>query len=550
MPPIGSSTEAREAQVAWSIFERGDWILPLRNGLVPSKPMLYHWCSAFLALLCGSHEIWQLRLVSLLFSAGVLVLCLSLAWRWSRGSLAVCMISGMLLSLTYGFSVLVVQIRVDMAFAFFLTLACWSLLHRFSERQICSPSDLLSADFTLFWAASGLAVLARGPLGVVLPVVILLGVFWSEWGPRRAFLAMLRPQIGWLFFLLLAVPWYVLAMQQAGDAFVSRQLVFENLQRFLGGQNVNHEPFWFYLPSLLRTALPWSLIFFAGLWALRPGARSSGRSQAGCGERDSLVFRLTALWFLTGFVFFSLSSGKRHSYLLPLYVPLALHVAWQLRRYWETLSDAARGRWLHFMNRSAPAALCLSMALVVEVLRLVAASSGPLWLEAGQWLTPWFVRAELFFCLAAGGLWFAERKCRGQALGSLFAIWFSLHAVLATVIITGAALKNHFKGYEGMASAINASSGKQHLDVLLAEREEIFDVLLYYLKREVNLKPPLAQSLDCGRFSLTHSGWYNSLRVEAEAQGIAVQETGRFYQPYRLSRGEKDQAIVLFKCVR
>ena len=70
---IGSSTEAREVHIAKLMFETGDWVLPLRNGLVPSKPPLFHWLTATIGLMSGgvtvSRRDWfHLFLLALLYS--------------------------------------------------------------------------------------------------------------------------------------------------------------------------------------------------------------------------------------------------------------------------------------------------------------------------------------------------------------------------------------------------------------------------------------------------------------------------------------------------
>ena len=78
---IGGSTEAREAQVVETILREGEWILPLRNGIIPSKPPLFHWVAALLSILLGGVSEFSVRLPSHLFAVGVLVCCALSAYR-------------------------------------------------------------------------------------------------------------------------------------------------------------------------------------------------------------------------------------------------------------------------------------------------------------------------------------------------------------------------------------------------------------------------------------------------------------------------------------
>jgi 4-amino-4-deoxy-L-arabinose transferase-like glycosyltransferase len=173
----------------------------------------------------------------------------------------------------------------------------------------------------------------------------------------------MRPVQGIVIVALVAVSWYVLASLQGGWAFFQRQVLDENVFRFFesehGGPSRDHA-FYYYLPALFAGMIPWSLFFpLLGYFLYRSRLH------------EKKLLYLTG-WFCSGLVFFSLASGKRANYLLPLYpaVAILLGVWWQELvegsfRFSPLVKQLARGM-----------ALLLCAGLIVAVCLLVAHGIG------------------------------------------------------------------------------------------------------------------------------------------------------------------------------
>jgi 4-amino-4-deoxy-L-arabinose transferase-like glycosyltransferase len=170
---------------------------------------------------------------------------------------------------------------------------------------------------------------------------------------------------GTIIVLLVAASWYLLAWWQAGSEFFRRQILDENLYRFLeneqGGPSRDHS-WYYYVPALCAGMFPWSL-FFPALAHFFYHAREESREPR---------LRYPLVWCLTGLVLFSLASGKRSNYLLPLYPAVALLLGVWWRELVEgTLASAALVKRL---ARVCALILCAGFALVVLI--LIAHSAG------------------------------------------------------------------------------------------------------------------------------------------------------------------------------
>ena len=150
-------------------------------------------------------------------------------------------------------------------------------------------------------------------MGILLPALV-AGVFVvlkKRWDLVSKFC--LHP--GVVLMLILGAGWYVIAMTRGGEGFFDRQIIEENLSRFVGGSGHSH-PTYYYIPYLFALGLPWSLFL--------PFLLCDSFKKGFLSDDDSLFLKL---WFLVMFVFFSVSMGKRPVYILPIYPALSLLMA-------------------------------------------------------------------------------------------------------------------------------------------------------------------------------------------------------------------------------
>jgi hypothetical protein len=210
--------------------------------------------------------------------------------------------------------------RSDMVLVFFLTLAGLTFFRMWEERAAQRRTVYL------FYLSIGLATLAKGPLGIVLPGLISLTFLVAAKDLR--FIRQMRLIEGIGIVAVVALSWYLLALQQAGWEFFSRQILNENIYRFFdneqGGPSRDHA-WYYYGPALCAGMFPWSLFFPAlihFLYRLREQLRE-----------PKLLYLL--VWTLASLVFFTLASGKRTNYILSLYPPVALLFA----IWWEELVE-------------------------------------------------------------------------------------------------------------------------------------------------------------------------------------------------------------------
>jgi hypothetical protein len=212
--------------------------------------------------------------------------------------------------------------------------------------------------FTLY-ALVGLGTLAKGPLGLLLPALV-MAVFLAA-KKRWDLIIKFAFHPGVVLTLILVVGWYGLAITRGGEGFVNRQLLAENLNRFFGGSGHSHALV-YYLPYLFSLGLPWSLFLPLLLW--------DGFRRDSAHNDDRLFFQV---WLAVMFIFFSLSAGKRPVYILPLYPALALLTALCID---DHVKLAGARQWL-FRGLAIFAGLVGTILLAIAI--------GALWKQEPGW---------------------------------------------------------------------------------------------------------------------------------------------------------------------
>jgi 4-amino-4-deoxy-L-arabinose transferase-like glycosyltransferase len=325
--------EPRYAWIARAMTSGGDWVTPRLYG-EPwfEKPVLYYWAAA-LGFSAHLPAEWAARLPS---AFAALVAAIAIGWlgrkfynaeSWPFAS------PFLLAPLIFSTSVAAIGFAraagPDMLFSAALTVAMASgaivlsrrgaLRFENDERTRTGPSDHFA--LALFGVSLGLAVLAKGPAGVVLAAGV-LGI-WALTTSRWSVAFRLAHPIAIATFCVVALPWYVLCALRNPDFL--RIFIFQhNFERYLTPLFQHRQPFWYFVPILLLGLLPWTAClwpaFEEGLQLFRQNSWSS-----------SLGFFISC-WAIFPFLFFSFSQSKLPGYILPAIPPLALLIAAGLQR--------------------------------------------------------------------------------------------------------------------------------------------------------------------------------------------------------------------------
>ena len=308
--------EPREAVVAYTMLEHGNWILPINNGGdIPYKPPFFHWCIAFFSLFIGHVNEFTSRLPSAI--SLVLMTIGGFVFFAKRKDTQTSLIAAILTLTAFEVHRAGVNCRVDMVNTAFMVGAMY-LLYRWWEK----------GKKQLPWLAilcmSG-ATLTKGPVGIILPCFV-MGVFMLT---QRENLWSIIWRLGLTAVLSLIIPfcWYYAAYLQGGDEFL-RLVKEENIDRFMGKMSYeSHEnPAWYNLLTLITGWLPYTLLLLFSLFIL-PWKKFSKTRFVENVKKATPLQVFTWLAFLLVLFFYCIPKSKRSVYLLPCYPFMAYLIA-------------------------------------------------------------------------------------------------------------------------------------------------------------------------------------------------------------------------------
>ena len=321
LPLIGPD-EPRYAEVAREMHMTGDWITPRLGGIKWfEKPALTYWLSASGYALFGESEFGARFGVAAVATFGALLLYFfarrerSARFGYlSAATLATCGLwPGFARGATFD---LPLTVAIEVAFfSFFLWVS--------KESQ--AGRDRL---WYVFCFALGLATLAKGLVGVVLPLAVIAPylILTGSWK------ILLRPRLlilGALIFLGTAAVWYAPVIALNGREFIDEFFIGHHFQRYLSNKFLHPQPFYFFLLVALAGSFPWT--FYLISFLVKPEA---WRSLKLWGSRSSENLFLL-LWIIAPVVFFSFSWSKLPGYILPIFPAVALLVGRELDRWWD-----------------------------------------------------------------------------------------------------------------------------------------------------------------------------------------------------------------------
>ncbi|MGE0084955.1 MAG: phospholipid carrier-dependent glycosyltransferase [Desulfococcaceae bacterium] len=311
--PLFIPDETRYFEIPREMIASGDWVVPRINGIrYFEKPVLGYWFNAVSMLIFGENA-FAVRFPAAM-SAGISALCVFLLARRFAGDYS----TGILASVIFLTSAQVLGIGtfsvLDGPLSMLLTVALTVFFFAYHAEGGAQKRILLF----LAGVFCGLAFLCKGFLAFAVPVLVMIP--WMIWEGRFAELL----KTAWLPLagaIAVSLPWSLMIHLREGD-FWHYFFWIEHVNRFLkpgGGQHP--EAFWFFIPCLLAGLFPWTFLFPAILQGLRDMDIS-----------DTLM-RFCLCWFIFPFLFFSASSGKLLTYILPCFPAVAILMAAGLRNY-------------------------------------------------------------------------------------------------------------------------------------------------------------------------------------------------------------------------
>ncbi|HEY3966169.1 MAG TPA: glycosyltransferase family 39 protein [Planctomycetaceae bacterium] len=453
------------AQTAREMFDRGDLIVPWFNQtLFAHKPPFMYWM-----MIGAFHLLGVTEFASRLPSAAFGMASALLVWRLGRilYSPQVGFWAGIVLATSLNYIVIARAATCDAELLFFCTLPIYFFVRNQAVRRLVdgeSAAQLVWLDedacrpttwktWTLLYASMGLAVMVKGPIGVVLPTAV-LGLFlllqhakrpvsahspilnsqfsifnsqsspsptsalgvrlrvtihatWhflsATFAPRhilRTIWAM-RPLTAIAMTLLVAGPWFVAVSIRTRGEFLEGFFGIHHFHRFTATMDNHSGPAVYYLLAICVGFFPWSIFLSPTCLELARRMRDPQSSRP--------ADRLIVAWFTVWVGLFSLAVTKFPHYVIPAYPALALGTACFLDRWIRDVEIYPK-----FWRRAAWATVGLVGLGIVVVVPFVASVHLP-----GEQLL-----ALTGLPLIPGAIlcaWYTERRQITRALASLTA---------------------------------------------------------------------------------------------------------------------------------
>lgn len=295
--------------ISLEMLLRGDWIVPHLNG-VPwfEKPVLVYWGAAASMAALGTE--WGPRLFSVLSSATTIVAVF--CFLRARFQQSVAEFSVWILTTTLLFVFVGRLLLADPPFVAFLTLAMLAWIQSLSHGPKWS---------WLSGIAIGLAVLAKGPVGLVTMVAVVGWTWQVEPDLRSQIKRSIAPVI--LGAMATASLWYVPALVREPELFLKEFIVKQNILRLFGGDVAHRVPpqvyVSYYFIVLMVLFAPW------WWWAIKGWPKRSTVP-----DDQEHIKRILARWAIFILVLFTASGSKLPHYILPAVIPLAMLAAIRL----------------------------------------------------------------------------------------------------------------------------------------------------------------------------------------------------------------------------
>ncbi len=458
---IWDANEAFYVETPRQMVETGDYVNPSFNAAPRfNKPPLSYWVVA------GFYRVFGVSVVTerVAITLGALTLILATVLIARRAfSLEAGLMAGLAVASAPRVVMFARRIFIDVWVTMFMALTLLFLV--LAESQ----PERRRRHLAWMYVSMGLAFMTKGPIGVVLPglVIVVYLALERRLGDLRRFMI----PTGILIVAAIVVPWYAVLYAQHGGVYIRKFFIDENLGRYAapyGNMAGGRGPF-FYVPVLLTDLFPWSVFLPAALWFLGRAAWAARGRRGAAAARPGRLTTLLLVWIAVIVGFFTLSRTKQDLYIFPAVSAVAALIGAFLA---EAVADRRGGtpplvRW---MTCGAGAIL----AAVGGGILFLFASAERVYAIAGATLTSW---VAILAGLAAVGL-----AARRRTFGAVAVL--GVAAVAINWIFVAQALPS-FRKYQpvpAMAARIaQTASGSARV----AYYHLALPSLVYYLHRPV-----------------------------------------------------------------
>ncbi len=325
---VTDPVESNYALTAKEMVLSGDWISPQIYGTYwYDKPIFIYWLLCLSYTLFGFTE-FASRVPGAVFGAASVVLA---AWYMRRrsGSMASALLLAAMLLTSLEVWAVSHSVITDQPLFFFTAATMFCAYIGLTEGS--------SRYMILAYAAAALAVLTKGPVGIVLPGLFLL--IFIALRRRLVYVKRLFPPAGIVLFFLLVMAWYGPMYARHGMDFIDGFLGFNNVVRATSSEHPEMNVWYYYLLLIPVSLLPWSGPCLYGLWRRRAW-------------QDDYLYM--AVWAAGTILFYTLVATKYPTYAYIANMPLLYLGAQTIRdisgqrRLWTVITGPAIFFWLLF----------------------------------------------------------------------------------------------------------------------------------------------------------------------------------------------------------
>ncbi len=302
---LTSPDEVFYAQTAKEMIQHNSWLTPYLFGQPQfEKPIFLYWLLRVAFGLFGISS-FAARLFPAVFACfGVIaVYFLSLIGLKNEKK---AFISSLIILSSGLYIGMARTLFTDLIFSIFILFALLAFYGGYSDK------NKKGKGLVLFFIFSALAVLTKGPLGLFIPILIILLFLFIR--KDSAFLFNKYSLWGFIAFALISFPWFVYMMIKYSPDFSREFFYNDHVRRFLVAEHPSNDRWYFYPLSVIGTMFPWSLFTLAALISAFKNIR----------QRKESFYTFLISWIVIVFIVFQFAHSKLVSYILPLFPALAV----------------------------------------------------------------------------------------------------------------------------------------------------------------------------------------------------------------------------------